>query len=150
MIDEIRKGASEKEESASVAPADIEETRRFRILVVDDEFLIRYMIPKALNPLGVYVDVAEDGLQAQGKILAGNFDLIITDINMPEMDGWELLSWVKENRPQIEGIVMTGFDIAETMSKELPENAKDFLAKPFPTEQLLEAVRRSMERLKCR
>lgn len=122
----------------------------FHVLVVDDDALIRHVIPRALQRLGVAVDVAENGRKAQRKILAGDFDLVITDLNMPEMNGEDLLLWVKENRPHIEGIVMSGYDFTRVMAGGLSDWVTDYLAKPFPTAVLEEAVMRSMERLKGR
>ena len=90
--------------------------------------------------------MAENGLQAQRKILAGNYDLVITDINMPEMNGLELL--LKKHRPQIEGIVMTGYEITDILSNEQLGWITDYLIKPFPMGKLQEVVERSMKRLK--
>jgi CheY-like chemotaxis protein len=160
MTEEIRKDIFKKDKNDLIGTVGIEKKvpditdkkkkRPFHILVVDDEALIRYMVSKALNQLGVSVDVAEDGLQAQKKILAGNYDLVITDINMPEMNGVDLLRWMKKSRPHIEGIVMTGYDIAEAMTDELSGTVTDYLTKPFPLVRLQEVVKRSIERLGCR
>ena len=119
---ESTKRVTRKSNGTFVADMECTEGSRsnkaFHILVVDDEYLIRSLVPKALTVLGVTVDVAENGRQAKAKILSGNFDLVITDINMPEMNGLELLRWIKKHRPHIEGIVMTGYDSTETLSKE--------------------------------
>lgn len=122
----------------------------FRVLVVDDDALIRHVIPRALHNWGISVDVAENGLRAQRKILTDNFDLVITDLSMPEMDGEELLLWMKENRPHIEGIVMSGYDLSDIMAGELSGWVTDYLAKPFPMADLQEVVMRSMDRLQNR
>ncbi|MEJ2690759.1 MAG: response regulator, partial [Deltaproteobacteria bacterium] len=122
----------------------------FHVLVVDDEFLIRNMVRKALAHLGVTVDVAENGLEAQQKIIAGNYNLVITDINMPEMNGADLLRWIWENHPNIEGIVMTGYDLDKAITTELSAWVTDYLIKPFPLAKLLDAVKRSMDRLEGR
>ena len=119
----------------------------FHVLVVDDEYLIRSIVPKALTVLGVKVDVAENGRQAQEKILSGNFDLVITDINMPEMNGLELMLWVKKHRPHIEGILMSGYGTANRLSNEQLGGMTEYLRKPFPMVKLHEAVRRSMGRI---
>ena len=125
----------------------VKKEKPFHVLVVDDDSLIRHIIPRALKKLEVLVDVAEDGLQAQKKILAGNYDLVITDINMPRMNGVELLLWLKQHRPQVEGIAMTGYEIADTFSNDLSECVTDFISKPFPMTRLQEAVKASMQRL---
>jgi DNA-binding NtrC family response regulator len=160
MKGEIRKEIFEKGENDLVKAFGIErkvvegtnkkKKRPFHILVVDDEPLILFIAAKALNQPGVSVDVAENGLQAQKRILVGNYDLVITDINMPEMNGVDLLRWVKKSRPQIEGIVMTGHGISEAMTDELLGTVTDYLTKPFPLVMLQEAVKRSIERLESR
>jgi len=158
MTEEIRKDIIKKNKNDLPGTAGIEKTvaeaankkRPFHILVVDDESLICLMVSKALNQLGASVDVAENGLQAQKKILAGNFDLVITDINMPEMNGVDLLLWMKKHRPHIKGIVMTGYEITEAMTDKLLGTVTDYLTKPFSLVRLQEAVKRSIERLACR
>lgn len=120
----------------------------FHILVVDDDALIRHMVPRALKSLGVSVEVAENGLQAQRKIHAGNFNLVITDINMPEMNGVELLLWLSEYHPQVECMVMTAFYQAEDLTPEMLGRVSNFLTKPFSITLLQEAVKGSMERQK--
>jgi len=118
----------------------------FQVLVVDDELLIRHFVPKVLKPLGIVAEVAENGLQAQQKIRTGRFDLVITDIGMPEMDGLELLLWMRNHRPGLEGIIISGHDASETMSGGNLTNVADYLTKPFKMMDLQEAVRRSMVR----
>lgn len=125
------------------------QSRAFHVLIVDDEFLIRYSVSKALSQLGVAVDVADNGLQAQHKIKDGNFNLVITDFNMPEMNGVDLLGWMKEKRPQIEGIMMTGYDLDESITNELSGLVTDYLVKPFPMSKLQKAVMKSMDRFKA-
>jgi len=121
--------------------------RPFHILVVDDDSLVRSMVAEALNQPGVSVDVAKNGLHAQKKILADNYDLVITDIDMPEMNGVDLLGWMKNSRPQIKGMVITGYGIPEAMTDELLETVSDYFTKPFSLVTLQEAVNRSIERL---
>ena len=122
----------------------------FQVLVVEDDSLILHLVPKVLKSLEVSVDVAENGLQAQSKVLARNYDLVITDIHMPKMNGLELLLWLKKHRPNIERIVMTGYDITEVLSNKELGGVADYLTKPFKIIQLQEAVMKSMQRLKSR
>ena len=126
--------------------ANMDKDQEFHVLVVDDEFLIRHITAKVLKNQGICVDIAEDGKQAQAKILDGQYDLVITDINMPEMNGVELLYWLKKHRPFIDGIVMTGYDVSDIQSNEKLEWVREFLIKPFPMEKLQEAVMRCMKR----
>jgi len=157
MTGEIRKEIFEKDKNDLVGAFGIEKKvvedankkkkRTFHILVVDDDPLIRFMVEEALNKPEVSIDVAKNGLQAQEKILAGNYDLVITDIDMPEMNGVDLLRWMKKSRPQIKRIVITGYGISETMTDELLGTVSDFFTKPFSLVTLQEAVKRSIERL---
>lgn len=124
-------------------------SQAFRVLVVDDEDLIRYSVSKALSRFGISVDVAENGLQAKSKIKAGTFNLVITDFHMPEMNGADLLGWLKEKQPHIEGMMMTGCDLDERITSELSGLVAGFLIKPFPMAMLQEAVLKSMERFKA-
>ena len=128
----------------------ITKNKTFQVLVVEDDSLIRYLLPKVLNSMQISVEVAENGLQAQTKIIDGNFDLVITDLHMPRMNGLELLLWLKKHRPDIEGIVMTGYDINDVLSNKELGGVADYLTKPFQIAQLQEAVRKSMQRLKSR
>ena len=130
--------------------AESNKEHAFHVLVVDDEYLIRHVTAKVLKNQGISVDLAANGLEAQGKILAGHhYDLVITDINMPEMDGLELLLWLKKHRPLIDGIVMTGYDVSDLQSNKQLEWVRDYLIKPFSMDKLQEAVKRSMIRMQC-
>lgn len=128
-------------------PLKKRKSRPFRVLVVDDDSLVRNMLKRALDSLDVFVTVAENGLQAQQEILAGDFDLVITDINMPEMNGLDLLRWLRRQRPNIEGIVITGKEISDSIMRELQEGVTDLLFKPFSLDRLRGAVQKSMGRL---
>jgi len=81
-----------------------------KILVVDDEAPIREMIKKGLSQMGGYsVEVAQNGAEAIEKIEKDIFDLVLTDIKMPEMDGLELLKNIKGTRPEMMVILMTAY-----------------------------------------
>jgi len=153
---ETRRDISQKEEKKFLGAVDTgRKTRKaansrknnpFQILVVDDEFLIRFSVSRGLSHLGVGVDTAENGLQATSKIIAGDFNLVITDFHMPEMNGADLLRWMQEKKPHVEAIIMTGYALDETIARELEGRAQDYLIKPFSLTALEQAVKRSMAR----
>jgi CheY-like chemotaxis protein len=87
-----------------------------RVLLVDDEPLVRKLISGYLVAAGYVVRVAVDGLDAIGKLRAGPLDLIISDLNMPRMSGFEFLDIVRKRFPQIPVIV-----ISAVAADELPE-----------------------------
>jgi DNA-binding NtrC family response regulator len=86
-----------------------------KILVVDDEVPIRDILKKGLSQMGGFsVEVAQNGQEAIGKIEQDIFDLVLTDMRMPEMDGIELLKIIKGTRPEIMVILMTAYGSIET------------------------------------
>jgi CheY-like chemotaxis protein len=101
-----------------------------RVLVVDDEPIIRGLLKAMLGNLGVSTEVAENGVEAQKRILSGSFQLVITDINMPEMDGITFIKWLKKRKPEVEIVVMTGYDITEDMLKTIGDTAMSYFVKP--------------------
>ncbi|MGO8787539.1 MAG: response regulator [Terriglobia bacterium] len=84
-----------------------------RVLLVDDEPLVRKLVSRHLVAAGYVVRVADDGLDAIGKLRAGLPDLIISDLKMPRMSGVELLDVVRKRFPEIPVIVMSGVTAEE-------------------------------------
>jgi two-component system, NtrC family, response regulator AtoC len=109
-----------------------------KILVVDDEALIRDMIKRGLSQMGGYdVEVAQNGLEAIEKIEKDVFDLVLTDLKMPEMDGLELLKTIKGTRPEVMVILMTAYGSIETAVEAMKIGANDYLTKPVNFNDLL-------------
>jgi DNA-binding response OmpR family regulator len=114
-----------------------------RILVVDDEEVIRRFLTLQLNKWGYEVVEAEDGVEATSKLENQDFDLIISDIMMPNKDGWRLLREVKFNpkTKNIPVIMLTAKNRDEDMFKGYELGATYYLPKPFTKEQLLYGIR---------
>jgi DNA-binding NtrC family response regulator len=109
-----------------------------KILVVDDEAPIRDMIKKGLSQMGGYnVEVAKNGLEAIEKIEKDVFDLVLTDLKMPEMDGLELLKTIKGIRPEVMVILMTAYGSIETAVEAMRLGANDYITKPVDLNELL-------------
>ncbi len=109
-------------------------------MVVDDDYYFRIVLEKTLAHIGHQPQCAENAKHAQQLIGLDPFDLVISDIRMPEMNGVQLLHWIKSNRP-MPVILMTGFsEIAETC-EAAQLGADGFLAKPFKREDLLQVIR---------
>jgi diguanylate cyclase (GGDEF)-like protein len=104
---------------------------RVRVLVVDDEPSIREMISIALKDDGWFVETAENGKVAFEKLAASPFHVVMTDINMPEMSGIELLQAVKKRSPHTEVLIMTSNASLETAVQAIKSGAYDYLNKPF-------------------
>jgi CheY-like chemotaxis protein len=109
-----------------------------RVLLVDDEPLIRKVISAYLVAAGYVVRSAVDGLDAIGKLRGGLPDLIISDLNMPRMEGFEFLEVVRKRFPQIPVIVISGVP-ADEISKEVPADAY-YHKNGFGFEQLLQTI----------
>jgi DNA-binding NtrC family response regulator len=109
-----------------------------RILVVDDELKVREIIAKGLIKVGGFsVDTASNGLEAIGKIENDVFDLVLTDLKMPGMDGIELLKLVKGTRPDVMLIMMTAHGSIETAVEAMKLGADDYITKPIDLDELL-------------
>lgn len=114
-----------------------------KILVVEDEPLIRKAIRDVLQTVGGYeVDDAGDGVQAVRLLQNRHFDLVITDLVMPRMDGLKLLEHVRSMWPQLPVIFMTGYLSKEAARTSFP--GTECLTKPFGVGTLLSSVRRCL------
>jgi len=111
-----------------------------RILVVDDEESLREVCADALRDEGYQVLQSEDGRDALKVISANRIDLVISDLRMPEMSGFELLEKIKEKQLEIDFLIMTGFATIETAVDCMKMGAADYLPKPFNIKHLLVKV----------
>lgn len=118
-----------------------------RVLVVDDEELIRTTIRDVLHPYGCQIDLAADGRQAQDMIAAANYDLVISDIKMPCATGYQVFAAAKARCSQTQVILMTGFgyDPNHSIVKANREGLKTVLMKPFKAKKLLEECRTALQ-----
>jgi two-component system response regulator AtoC len=121
------------------------ERLKARILVVDDEPELVETIRDILVFKGFDVETAENGAEAIDRLKsAHHFDLMITDLRMPEMDGSELLKAVREIKKGLPIIILTGHATVENGVDLLEQGACDYLLKPFNLDQLMSAVIRSV------
>jgi CheY-like chemotaxis protein len=113
-----------------------------RVLIVDDVMLIQRYVADILEPLGVACTFAEDGAAALLKARAGGIDLIILDLAMPIMSGWELLAELGGNplTAAIPVVVITAHGQSGTAAEVDTLGAKGYLEKPFRRAQLVELV----------
>lgn len=120
-------------------------TQAKRILIVDDDEAYRGALKKLLTVEGMSITEASDGKAAQTLISAGAFDLVISDIRMPELDGLALLKWIKSSH-RVPVVLITGFsEIIET-AEAYRLGADDFLLKPFQAEDILRSIRKCLNR----
>jgi len=116
-----------------------------RILVVDDEDIIRESLTFVLKKEGYIVQDAENGLVAYNILQEESFDLVITDLEMPEMKGIELLEEIKKLNIQTSVIIITAFGSLDTAICALRSGASDYLLKPVEFDELLIKIKRLFE-----
>lgn len=107
------------------------------ILVVDDEETLRLTMKSRLQAKGFQVDIAADGEEALEKLRERVFDVMLLDINMPRLNGIQVLNFVTEAYPSTEVIMLTGFADFSTAIECLKSGAKDYLVKPIDTTELI-------------
>jgi CheY-like chemotaxis protein len=113
-----------------------------KILIVDDEQFVRDLLEKVLRRRGHEVTVASDADHALQAFAQANYDLLLTDVVMPGMDGFDLLRRVKSAYPAIKVIVLTGYARKQSISDFLLYGADEYLSKPFQVHELISAVDR--------
>jgi len=117
-----------------------------KILVVDDEKAIRRSIKEILEFEKHTIDEAEDGQMALDMALKNNYDIILSDIKMPKLDGIELLQKLMDNKIASAIIMMSGHGTIETAVDAVKNGAYDYLAKPIDLNRLLVSVRNALEK----
>ena len=116
-----------------------------KILVVDDEESLGKFMQIMLQKEGYEVTPTLSGPDALKRLRSQEYDLVIADLMMPEMNGLKLLSEVKDSNPQIDFIVMTAFASVDTAIEAMKKGAFDYITKPFKVDEIKMAVNKSFE-----
>jgi DNA-binding NtrC family response regulator len=109
-----------------------------QILVVDDDLNLRELLIDTLNTIGYAAEAAEDGIQALDMLERRPFDLVISDVRMPGMDGVGLLKKIRRHYPDLPVLFITGVESPEVIGRASPDG---FLAKPFRISHIEELIR---------
>ena len=117
-----------------------------KILVVDDEKVVCTGCEKILGEAGYQVKSTLSAKEALNILKEEPFDIVITDLKMPELSGMELLKIIKREYPQITVIVITGYSSVETAVEAMKLGAFDYLPKPFTSDQVVLVIEKVMER----
>ncbi len=112
-----------------------------RILVVDDDDTIRFLLMDTLSALGYKTFGAINGEEALTKIAQEGVDLVVTDIRMPRLNGVDLLKQIKEKFPKLPVLIITAYNYTYTKDQVLQSGADGFLAKPFRISKIEEQIR---------
>ncbi|HXV35531.1 MAG TPA: response regulator [Myxococcota bacterium] len=128
---------------------DAPDLKDIRILVVDDDLGICRSIEEMLSAEGCVVETASNGAEGLRKIETSRFDLVLTDVVMPEMDGYELFSAIRERQPELPVLMMTAFhyDRDHIIKRSRLEGLEDVLfKKPLDPDRLRRVVRETVDR----
>lgn len=121
-----------------------------RILIVDDEASIRDLCARVLARAGFVVATASNGTEGLKKLQDGAYDLVISDIRMPDISGLEVLEHAKLHYPSISVVLITGFGTPEAMARARASGADKILTKPFNPIELLTTVKEVLSRTNSR
>jgi signal transduction histidine kinase/GGDEF domain-containing protein len=117
-----------------------------KILVVDDEKDIRNFLLKALTRIaGFQVDLAENGREALKKIEKEKFDLVLTDLKMPEVDGLHLITEIFRSKPEVLTVLMTGHGTIDSALEAMKHGASDYLTKPLNLDETILRLKKVLE-----
>jgi DNA-binding NtrC family response regulator len=117
-----------------------------KVLVVDDEEMLRNLLARILERKGYSVSTASGGRQALAYLAKGDFQVMVSDVKMPEMNGFELLKEAKQKHPRLAVVMMTAFGDENTVEQALGLGADGYVAKPFKSSELTSEVARARQK----
>jgi two-component system, OmpR family, response regulator len=121
-------------------------TTALRVLIVDDEDDFRETMVKRLNARKIITEGANSGIHALKILENKDFDVIVLDVKMSEMDGIETLRRIKTMKPEIEVIILTGHASVDFGIKGMQLGAFDFVMKPAPLSELLDTIEQAYKK----
>ncbi len=117
-----------------------------RILVVDDERIVCESCQRILEEEGYEVEIALGGQEAFGRMKENPFDVVITDLKMPTIDGMDVLRYLRKEYPDTIVIMITGFSTVETAVEAMKLGAFDYIPKPFTPDEVSIVVKKALEK----
>ena len=115
---------------------------QLEILVLDDEEIVCARLKPALEKEGYRVETFTDSLGAKQRLQEHNFDIVVTDLKMAEVDGLALLRFVKATRPETRVIIISGFATVDVTREAFQTGVCDVIAKPFKISKLKDVIKR--------
>lgn len=116
-----------------------------KVLVVDDDKVLQDSVRQALEYHHFFVDVADNGKEALNKVTSEKYDLVVMDVNMPEMDGIEALGHIKKYDPSIIVLILTAYSNVSDAVRVVKEGAYNYLEKPITSDNLVALIKRALK-----
>ena len=116
------------------------DSEKIQVLLVDDDPEISWGVGRVLTRAGCLVSVCSDGAEAVELLQTKSFDFLITDVQMPRMNGLALIEWVVHHSPRMRVVVMTAFGSVSVQQASLRKGAVLYLEKPFDPQALVDMV----------
>lgn len=123
--------------------------KKINILVVDDEQIVLDSVTKHLRKKGYVLHCVLSSQEALDKMKNSEIDIVLTDLMMPDIDGLELMTLVKEDKPNLPVVMITGYATINTALRATQLGAFDYIAKPFSKKELLAVVQRAADLVKA-
>jgi DNA-binding NtrC family response regulator len=120
---------------------------KLNIMIIDDENLVGKRLKPALEKRGDIVETFIDSKKALERLDETDFDIVVTDIRMDDIDGLEVLEYVKKKSDRTKVIMITGYATVEVAREALARGAFDFIAKPFKPNDLRSIIEKAAEQL---
>ena len=132
------------EQNRTGVPAGLKAAERPRILIVDDEQGVRDLLARALSGGEYDVDVAPDGRTATEQLRTVEYDLLITDLKMPGMDGLSVIREARRLFPELPVIIITGYSTEASAIEAINLGVSGYITKPFRVPQVLAAAAKAL------
>lgn len=116
-----------------------------KVLVVDDDKVLQQSVKQALEYHHFIVDVADNGKEAVSAVYRDKYDLVVMDVNMPEMDGIQALTEIKKHDPSIIVLILTAYSNVSDAVKAVKEGAFNYLEKPITSDNLVALIKRALK-----
>ena len=122
-------------------------SEKLSVLLLDDEPIVGRRLGPALTKIGCEVEVFEDSEEALSRLAKKEFDVVVTDIRMEQIDGLQVLEFVRERWPRCKVIMITGYAMMSLAREAMEKGAFDFIAKPFKPDDLRNMIAKAGEAL---
>ena len=116
-----------------------------RVLVVEDDEVLRQLLVEVLSDEDYQVEAVETGEEGLETMEGDVFDIVLLDLNLPGMEGMDVLRLIPTRQPDAQVVIMTAFGTVDTAVEAMKQGAFDYINKPFNTEELLLTVKRALE-----